>query len=122
MSGLSQKTLDELAAGAAALAAQSARTTLSPERLKELVSVQERAACLRDWERKGWLTVYKPPIRMLSDTGVREIDPTVYKVRSSTGSDTLVEFDDRVAEANGTSPSELLLANIALALVGAGRL
>lgn len=102
---ISEKTLAEMEAGALALAKSRGETELSPGYLEAIVRTQMRYNCMRAWEKEGKITI-EPVI--LDNTR----RAAAYKLIHCGD----VTFDDRDAESRGAYPSEVLIANIALAL------
>lgn len=93
---LIQKTIDEMTAGAKELARQRGESELPPGYMEAIIRTQQRRKLLTSWEKQGKIT----------------IERVVYN-RIHIGS---LSFDDIDAEKVGGYPSEVLIANIALAL------
>lgn len=113
---LSAKTIAEMKAGAEQ-AASHRQQTLKPGELERLMNIYERQRTLVEWERRGWITIRKNTKLQRMDNDDVKIRWTSYIVE---GMD--VEFEDRGAEELGASPSELLIAQVALALASQGRM
>jgi hypothetical protein len=113
---LSEKTQAEMEAGALALAKKQGQDTLPSGYMDALLRTQSRAALLHLWERKGLLQVetvisyaYEPVTN-----APHKIVTMLYHVKNGP------TFDDAQAALAGAAPSELLIANIALALQAMG--
>ena len=109
---LSGRTLQEIEAGARALAARRSDPALPFGYMEAIMRTAIRHGALRRWEQDGALqieTVTKPT----NDTTGKKPMLESYRLYHVKDGPT---FDDRFAEQNGTSPSELLIANIALAM------
>jgi len=109
---LSERTKAEMRAGAAALAEQQGRP-LDPDYLERCLRTQQRMKALRDWEAKGLVTIeqttsYDMPRNM-----------TNYKIIHHVKNGPSFT-DHELAHYSGDYPSEVLIANIALALSALG--
>lgn len=120
--GMSEKTRLEMEAGARQLAVVRGED-LSPEYMAAALRTQERDAQLRRWITGNKVKVLDPA-RYIAGTVRYKRDlmpdtPThvVLKVLPDGP-----EFTDKEAEKNGGYPSELLIANLALALQAKGML
>ena len=107
---LSEKTLLEMEAGARALAKFNSDDLMSAEQMENTLKIAHRYAQYQKWERDGlisteWILCY-PYI-------VRENGRPQRFRQIHCGS---LVFTDRDAEEHGSFPSELLIAQIALAL------
>jgi hypothetical protein len=122
MADLTAKTLAEMQAGANALAAKASREALPPEYLEGMRAIHSRNLTLRNWEAAGKLRIEttKRWSVKYEDRAARNWH-TLYHVVLSSGQ-TGPTFNDIPAERAGASPSELLIANIALALQAHGEL
>lgn len=109
---LSQKTLDEMQAGARTLAQHQGRAAggVDPVALVAGIrSVQERHAALKRWEREGLLTIEYQSTTDHSRNGLKHT--ILHHVKNGP---TLTETPE--ALLCGGYPSELLTAQIALAI------
>jgi hypothetical protein len=104
---LSEQTLAELDAGVRQLA-KNAGAELPPEYMERVVATQARMAQLKRWEREGAITV-EWSMRVSTSNKESAIKRTFIHVGPHT-------FNDIPAEEAGCFPSEVLIANIALAL------
>lgn len=119
--GLSQKTIDEMAAGQRALALQSKRLT-GPQiaLLDKAVATQERMKLLRQWECEG--KVQLGTTRRYTNDGQpwqREVRVMAENKFVDGGQ---VEIECFTEEDYGGYPSEVLIAKIAMALQAHGEL
>lgn len=114
---LSNRTLEEMTAGAAALAQHQGRQfhgKIDAEKLLEgLKSVQERAAAIKRWEREGLLTIETQSSFDHQQHGLKH--SVLHHVKNGP---TLAETPE--ALLCGGYPSELLTAQIALAIASCG--
>lgn len=106
---LSEKTLAEMAAGAEAVAKHLGKSGIDPEYMESMVRTQQRAMFLQNLDREG-------KIRVERKTRPRTNDPmsgpqTTTVVHVGTNS-----FDDPSGEMIGAWPSEVLVAQVAMAL------
>lgn len=121
MGELSAKTLAEMEAGARVLAQIAGDANLPPGYMDSLKAVHSRNELLRRWERDGKVTIETTKRLSVPMEGRSTHDwHSLYHVKCP-NRDT-VTFNDIPAERVGASPSELLIANIALALQAAGEL
>jgi hypothetical protein len=115
---LSDKTLAEMEAGALALANQHGENALPPGYMEAMTGYmeamirrQERHRLLKAWEKEGKITVE----RVMRPT---RVNPEAIQMMTSYNlihcGDVI--FDDVDAESRGAYPSEVLIANIALAI------
>lgn len=112
---LSQKTIDEMKAGMSQVAANDGGI-ISAEYMSAMIRTGVRAKWLRDREKEGKLRIVK--VQRSQTNFKREGDNWVYEVHM--GKDhTLQVFLDDNACLMGSWPTEILMANVALAL-GAG--
>jgi hypothetical protein len=111
---LSQKVLDEMTAGANALAAHNNRAKVTPEDFARLMLLQERNQLLRYWERQRLL--HTVMVSHPTQTGRRLETERWTEYHCKDGP----VFDDKEAEKLGCSPSELLIANLALYFASRG--
>lgn len=127
MADMSERTRLEMAAGAQALAAKN-DAVLPPDYMEAIIRTHQRNAQLRQWERNGKVRIEDS--KRFRSGSVRyqrsDDDPLrkepwerMYHVLPEKGGPT---FTDLPAERDGTSPSEVLIANIALALQAMGEL
>jgi hypothetical protein len=107
---LSDRTLAEMKAGAEKVAENNG-TELDPGWLDRIVTIQDRMRVLRFWENKGI-------VRMERVTVPREDDATgpINRVVRRIVWVGPKSFTDEVAELNGCWPSELLIAEVTLAI------
>lgn len=104
---LSEKTLAEMRAGAEAVARFAGANGLTPEYMEAMVRTQQRAAWLKDLEKLGHLRIERVA-RLRTNDKALEARTVVY-----VGDNT---FEDPSAEMTGAWPSEVVCAQIALAL------
>lgn len=119
MVALSDKTRAELEAGARQLASNQLGTQLPRGYMDAVMRTGERHAQLQQWERDGKLTIEstKRYTSQPKEPDGRAGWHMIYNVTDGGPS-----FTDIQAEQQGASPSEVLIANIALALMARGRL
>lgn len=115
MPAISAKTLAEMQAGAEALAVKSGLDALPAGYMAAMERTHERHRLMRKWEDNGLLTVENTK-RYTSDKNDENFWHHLYHVK---GGDT---FTDIPAEKSGASPSEVLVAAIALNLQALGKL
>lgn len=115
-------------AGARQIAAAKGEP-LSPEYMDAVLRTQQRHAQLRRWENDGKVRVdhtwrYQNGNVRYKHDGLDERDPgySTIIVRPRNRDLDAVQFTDKEAEANGSFPSEVLIANIALYLQSIGEL
>lgn len=123
MGDLSERTKAEMQAGAQRLA-DLANAPLPPGYMEALLRTHERQALIRRWEAAGKVTLensrrYRAGNVMYERENPPETWHTMYHVLPGRGGPT---FTDLEAERAGGSPSEVLVANIALALQAEGEL
>lgn len=82
--------------------------------MARIMTIHERKMVLREWERRGWIVVNKN-VKLDIERDIR-LRWTTYIVPG------VDEFRDDGAEELGASPSELLIAQIALALASQGKM
>lgn len=122
MPELSERTKLEMRTGAQAIA-EKMRTSLPPEYMEALVAIHERETRLREWEAKGKLQIERTSrIAVPMEERKTFTWSTTYRVIDRRNGGFLAQFTDIPAERAGASPSELLLANIALCLQAHGEL
>jgi hypothetical protein len=121
---LAEKTRLEMEAGAKQLAVVNGKP-LSPEYMQAVIRTQERDAQLRRWIVTKKVKVEEPTryqagtVRYKRDPGVNEPLEVKIHVMPEKGGPT---FTDNEALHTGGYPSEILIANIALALQAMGEL
>lgn len=125
MTVISDRTRAEMEAGALAVAKAAGKNSLPPGYMEALLKTQDRHKLFRQWEREGKIHVNRVA------THSPYIDPsdgmppvqwrTVVRVLSRTRKE-YATFTDEIAEAAGGFPSEVLIANIALALSACGEI
>jgi hypothetical protein len=108
---ITEQTLLEMEAGAKALAKQRGQDTLPPGYMEAIIRTHERHLQLKSWEAAGRIRI----VRMLDDENMRNLHGraahyTIVRIGSQ------LRFDDRNSETEGGWPSELFMAQIALAL------
>jgi hypothetical protein len=106
---ITEQTRREMEAGALALAKLRGQDTLPPGYMEAVIRTHERHLQLKSWEAAGRIRI----IRLMDDSKTARgctVHYTVVRIGSQ------LEFDDRNAEAQGGWPSELFMAQIALAL------
>lgn len=110
---LTDKTIAEMKAGAEALAAQRGET-LPPGYMEAMVRTQERHRLLKVWEKEGKIIIERVsrPYKAAPDNIAMLTSYNLIHCGDQT-------FDDVEAEGRGAYPSEVLIANLALA-IGAG--
>jgi hypothetical protein len=115
---LSEKTLAEMQAGASALAQHQGRQFHGPidaqVLMEGLKSVQERMAAIKKWEREGVIT-----IEHRSDPNYEQHGLKHTVIHHVTNGPSLAETPE--ALLCGGYPSELLTAQIAMAIVGCAK-
>jgi hypothetical protein len=109
---LSEKTLAEMEAGALALAKQRGESELPPGYMEAMIRVQERHRLLKVWVEAEQITIecVIPPSH---DPGMRLRPGQAYNIIHCGA----LTFDDISAEEHGMYPSELLIANLSLAIM-----
>ena len=110
---LTAKTLAEMKAGAQTLADKTGMK-LSAADFARILTIHERQMVLQEWEGRGWINIIKNRVRnpkneMWITTG------TTYTIPRMGAT-----FEEPEAERLGSSPTELLIARIALALASQG--
>ena len=100
---LSEKTILEMEAGARAVAKYNSDDPMSVEQMENTLKIAHRYAQYQKWEREGRISTYT----LRGDDRPQRFRQIHY------GS---LVFTDRDAEEHGSFPSELLIAQIALAL------
>lgn len=121
---LSEKTRLEMEAGAKQLAIVNG-TPLSPDYLAAVVRTQQRDAQLRRWIVEKKVKVEEPTrhqqgnVRYYNDPALGLVKEVTITVLPHKGGPT---FTDAEALKSGGYPSEVLIANIALALQAMGEL
>lgn len=108
MSALSDKTLEEMRAGAASVAAAAGASGIDPDYFAALTRTQIRAKWLKDLEKEGKLRIDRKIRIHTSDKMSATASITVWIGEEP--------FSDPVGEITGVWPSEVLTAQIALAL------
>ena len=109
---LSQKTLDEMRAGAEQLARHANKNGVDEDYMAAMIRTQQRAAWLKTLEQEGKITIFRS---IRKHTSIKVVDGkldmqvTIVKVGDE-------EFDDPNGELVGAWPSEVLVARVALAL------
>lgn len=111
---LSQKTIDEMKAGMKQVASNAGYDGIDPEYMDAMIRTGIRAKWLKTLEQEGKITIVKTPRR---NTGGERIlgDTVSYVVWVGK-----VSFEDINGQMTGSWPSEVLVAQVALAL-GAGQ-
>lgn len=104
---LSQKTIEEMRAGAATVAAHASTNGIDPAYMEAMIRTQQRAAWLKDQQKAGFCAVVN--INRHNTNDKTHATYTVVKVGDEV-------FDDVNAELTGGWPSEVLLARVALAI------
>ena len=104
---LSERTIEEMKAGAAALAAHAGQHGISPAYMEAMIRTQERAKWLVSLEKEGRIKIVK---QARYRTNVKE-DATRTEVFVGDN-----KFTDESAELTGAFPSEVLVAQVAMAL------
>lgn len=111
---LSEQTIAEMRAGAASVAAHASKDGLDPAYMDAMIRTQQRAKWLRTQEASGKIRTER---QTRANTNVKDTDPRGVKFISHTvvfvGT---VMFTDEAAEETGGFPSEVLVAQIAMAL------
>lgn len=111
---MSQRTAEEMTAGARLLAAKEGRV-LPADYMARLVETHTRAMALRRWEQLGLLRIERKRDDYSDTPRSREAVMILHHVKEGP---TFLE-EPGVAETGGY-PSELLTANIALAIAAMG--
>jgi hypothetical protein len=106
---LSDKTLAEMQAGALTLAIHRGEIALDPGYMEAMIRTQERAKLMKIWEAEGTIRIEHVINPVKPVPGIR---PPSYKVIHCG----ICTFQDIDAEMSGGYPSEILVANIALAI------
>ena len=108
---ITAQTRLEMEAGALALAKQHGQNSLSEGYMDAVIRTHERHLQLKSWEAAGRIRIERrlDHIKMQALKGV-SCHFTIVHIGS------FLHFDDRNAEALGGWPSELFMAQIALAL------
>lgn len=112
---LSQKTIDEMKAGAMALANHASKHGIDEEYMQAMIRTQQRAAWLKRLDSEGKIKLERI-IRANTSARVNgkfDVPVTVVHVGDET-------FDDPSGEMVGAWPSEILVARVALALTAKG--
>lgn len=112
---LSQRTIDEMKAGMAQAAAHGGGA-VTAEYMDAMIRTGMRAKWLRDREKEGKLKIVK--VQRGNTSAKKEGDNWVYEVHMGKGPTLQVFLDDNAC-LMGAWPTEILMANVALAL-GAG--
>lgn len=107
MAELSDKTKAEMAEGARQAAGFSA-AHLTPEYIEAVIRTQARLKQLKEWEKLGYVQI----VHTRRYTSENDQDNPTYKSIHCAG----MTFMDIDAEKHGAFPSEVLIANIALAI------
>lgn len=110
---LSQKTIDEMKAGMRQVASHAGRNGVDPEYMDAMIRTGIRAKWLHTLEKEGRVKIEK---RLRGNTGGEKThgDACTYVVHVGAN-----QFEDINAQITGCWPSEVLVAQVALAL-GAG--
>lgn len=110
---LSEKTIAEMKAGARCLAEQLTAGHVDPDYMAAMIRTQERAKCLRELERDGKIIIEQVTRRHTNVNKVQGGDGvlTYHVIRVGK-----LEFRDEIGEMTGAWPSEVLVAQIVLAL------
>ena len=110
---LSEKTIEEMKAGAEALAKYAGLAAVDPDYMAAMIRTQERAKLLKIWENDGHIQIERQArvhTNIKKDTAGQELSTTtVVHVGQHV-------FTDEVAELTGAFPSETLVALIALTI------
>jgi hypothetical protein len=109
-----EKTRREMEAGAQARARHANLGEIPKADIERWVGMADRVNALSQWQRLGYLWVEE--FNSWDHASNRLVRHTTWHVAHGP------EFEDRDAERAGISPSEMLVAQIALALVGQGKL
>lgn len=109
---LSEKTLDEMRAGALEVAKNAGAGFVDPAYMEAMIRTQQRAQFLKSLEQEGKIRIERVLRPHTSD---------IEKRHGYNGQKTLVwvgqhSFEDPSGELTGAWPSEVLVANVALAL------
>lgn len=113
---LSQKTIDEMRAGAEQLARHANKNGVDEAYMEAMIRTQQRAAWLKALERDGKIVIERSIRRFTSikvEDGKLDYPVTLVKVGTEI-------FDDPNGELVGSWPSEVLVARVALALGATG--
>lgn len=113
---LSEKTIAEMRAGAASVAAHSNIHGVDEDYMAAMIRTQERAAWLKSLERAGKVKIERI---LRKHTSIKVVDGMLdYHVTIVRVGDEA--FDDPNGELVGAWPSEVLVARVALALGATG--
>ena len=111
---LSEQTIAELRAGAAAVAVHASKDGIDPAYMDAMIRTQQRARWLKTLEKEG-----KIRIVITQRMSMQKRDPVTNEVLRAATHVVWVgeeQFDDPAGELVGAWPSEVLVAQIALAL------
>lgn len=106
---LSQRTITEMATGAEALAKATGEAGMDAEYVAALLRTQQRANFLKELEGEGKCRVEHRTRPRTNDPGSGPSKQRIVHVGDNM-------FHDDAAELNGCWPSEVLIANVVLAL------
>lgn len=113
---LSQKTIDEMRAGAEQLARHANKNGVDETYMEAMIRTQQRAVWLKALEREGKIKIeriVRPHSSIRVAGGQLDYPVTLVMVGAET-------FDDPNGELVGSWPSEVLVARVALALGATG--
>lgn len=113
--GISDRTLAEMTEGARMNKVHAGDVTkITPEYMETIIRTQQRAAQIKAWEKSGHIRVEYAFRRNTGDK-TEPLQSTIVHVKLKGGGET--QFEDIEAQKNGAWPSEVLVANIALAIM-----